>query len=342
MVTSFGRRAFTLIELLVVIAIIAILIALLVPAVQKVREAASRTQCINNMKQVGLATHGYHDAYKGFPPGNDPNWGPHWYWTWMAFILPYIEEGSMWTEANNIAGFGAGANFDPWALGDTALGGVAGYANPILGQQPYCYKCPSDPRGLIAQNNTAVTGVNGPIGFTSYYGNAGLDGFSGDPNPLGVLFSPTVSVPNPQFPGYQMAPQANLTIVAITDGTSNTVLAGERPPSSDMNFGWWFAGYGFDGSSIGCGLLGGNELNYMNTGIPEYYGINCPATAVNFQNGNLLNPCDQVHHWSQHPGGANFLFCDGSVQFIHYDITTAAYQAIFTRAGGEEVDPTAF
>ena len=100
--------AFTLIELLVVIAIIGVLISLLLPAVQKVREAANRTQCLNNCKQMGLALHNYHDTYKRFPPGLDTGIRPYrappsqgWtaYWSWLAYILPFIEQDNLWNQA---------------------------------------------------------------------------------------------------------------------------------------------------------------------------------------------------------------------------------------------------
>src|SRR5882672_5693188 len=108
MIRMSRRSGFTLIELLVVIAIIGVLISLLLPAVQKVREAANRTQCLNNMKQMGLALHNYHDTYKRFPPALDSSLLPYrpapysgWtpYWSWMAYILPFIEQDNLWNQA---------------------------------------------------------------------------------------------------------------------------------------------------------------------------------------------------------------------------------------------------
>src|SRR5580704_11426634 len=152
-VRSKSRSAFTLIELLVVIAIIAILIALLVPAVQKVREAAARTQCVNNLKQIGLATHNFHDTYKRFPSSFDlplPGWpntanGKFPYLSWMGQILPFVEQQPL---ANTIPKeYIREAN--PW-------GNFAGTTLPHigLGTGMSLYTCPSEQRGIITQQFT--------------------------------------------------------------------------------------------------------------------------------------------------------------------------------------------
>jgi prepilin-type N-terminal cleavage/methylation domain-containing protein/prepilin-type processing-associated H-X9-DG protein len=298
------RRAFTLIELLVVIAIIAILIALLVPAVQKVRAAAARAQCVNNMKQIGIAMHSYHGAKKTLPSGANPIQNSFWYWSWMSSILPYIDQAPLSAEAIAFANAG---NSDPWAP-----------ANPALGVVIRTFICPADPRESIATTNTAVTGVNGPVAFTCYLGNAGTTSTAHD----GVLFN-----------------SSGIKLTAITDGTSNTLMAGERPPSEDLDFGWWFAGYGYDGSAVGDNLMATNDPNYPQTlwtewGIGGTNGQMCPTTNIGFRPGKASNPCDQTHFWSQHVTGANFLFCDGAVRFLSYDANNVLI-ALGTRNGSE-------
>jgi prepilin-type N-terminal cleavage/methylation domain-containing protein len=267
------RHGFTLIELLVVIAIIAILIGLLVPAVQKVREAAARAQCQNNLKQMGLAVHGYHDTNKKFPPALVTTLVPNtqaqakivwWYASWMARVLPYVEQqplgNTIQPEYNRYYG--------PW--GDS--GSNAPHVG--LGTGLPLFTCPSDPRGQVVASVT-VYKPNTQVAFTCYLGNSGLNSRTMD----GVIFK-----------------EGNVKMLAITDGTSNTLLIGERPPSQDLNFGWWYAGAGFydaatpappAGRQVGIGdvILGAREQYYIldstdGVGGP---GKTCAAAYMSFQ-----------------------------------------------------------
>jgi prepilin-type N-terminal cleavage/methylation domain-containing protein/prepilin-type processing-associated H-X9-DG protein len=308
------RRGFTLIELLVVIAIIGILIALLLPAVQKVREAANRTKCANNLKQIALACHNYHDTYNSLPPGsNDLDPGPpdppnyHLYWSWMASILPYVEQQNLYKQADDFAHGLLGVPLptcytNPW--------GPPG--NPTQRAVVSVYTCPADNRQLTASYAPGQPGQDDTIdiAFTGYLGCNGTNLNFRD----GVLFS-----------------DSSIAFKDITDGLSNTLLAGERPPSTDLVFGWWFDGWGQNGTGSSDVVLGVKELNRQ-TG----YG-SCPRGPYTFMQGELNNNCDQFHFWSLHSGGANFLFCDGSVHFVPYS-AASVLPAMATRAMGEPVE----
>jgi prepilin-type N-terminal cleavage/methylation domain-containing protein/prepilin-type processing-associated H-X9-DG protein len=311
---SARRRGFTLIELLVVIAIIGILIALLLPAVQKVREAANRTKCVNNLKQIGLALHNYHDTNGTLPPGTN-NWTPtsdppsyHFYWSWMALILPFVEQQNLFKEADDFAHVGT-----QW---QNPYGENGQPANPAQYTPLPVYQCPSDNRVLVA--SLAGDGIGGPltldVAFTSFLGVNGKNLNSRD----GVLYLNSL-----------------VRFSEVSDGLSNTLFVGERPPSTDLEFGWWFDGAGQAIGSTNYGscdvVLGTEELNR------DY--SSCPRGPYMFKAGDLNNNCDQFHFWSLHPGGANFLFGDASVHFVPYT-AASILSAMGTRAGGEAVEFT--
>lgn len=294
MSTSLRRRAFTLIELLVVIAIIAILIGLLIPAVQKVRVAMARTQCLNNMKQMGLAVHTYHNTYKVVPSAFDSPNAPWRYVSWMGRILPYIDQTALYNQidAKEKAGY-----WYPWDNNNY----------PALATPMPIYNCPADTRGAQVTN---VTGLN--VAFTGYLGVSGINYRNRD----GVFIT-----------------NARISLNHITDGVSSTLMIGERPPSSDLWFGWWFAGWGQAGDGSCDVVLGVSELT--NFTYTSYAPTCANNTVYPFGPGTYANPCDTFHYWSMHPGGANFVFCDGSARFFTYDTTNATLNALATRNAGD-------
>jgi prepilin-type N-terminal cleavage/methylation domain-containing protein len=306
------RSGFTLIELLVVIAIIGILIALLLPAVQKVRDAANRIKCENNLKQIGVALHNYHDTYGVLPAGTNhhtptdtPPLGPdyHTYWSWMAQILPYVEQQNLYKQADDWARIGTHWN-DPWGPP----------SNPAQYTPMPVYSCPNDSRDLTASFAPGQPGGSDSIdvAFDGYLGVNGLDHLHHE----GVFFQ-----------------DSNIAFKDITDGLSNTLFVGERPASEDLVFGWWFDGWGQNGTGSSDVVLGVRELNRQSG-----YGY-CPRGPYMFKPGDLNNNCDQFHFWSLHAGGANFLFGDASVHFIPYSADNIL-PALATRAGGEVVQFT--
>jgi prepilin-type N-terminal cleavage/methylation domain-containing protein/prepilin-type processing-associated H-X9-DG protein len=294
------KRAFTLIELLVVLFIVAILIGLLLPAVQKVRDAAHRLQCQNNLKQIGLALHGYHDSNNSFPPTFSTQLQP--YVSWQARILPYVDQEALWQQSQQAYQ----SQKWPWASPPHPNGAVV-----------KLFRCPADPGDLGTAtvtffNPNPLSAHPGQItlqvAFTSYLGNEGLNLNSRD----GVF-----------------AADAPVNLNDLTDGASNTLLAGERPPSMDLTHGWWYAGPGQRVTGSTDVVLGAAELNVIR---PD-----CPVGPYAFGPGAPGNPCDVFHYWSQHPGGANFLLGDGAVRFVSYSSVPTLLPALATRRGGEVV-----
>jgi prepilin-type N-terminal cleavage/methylation domain-containing protein/prepilin-type processing-associated H-X9-DG protein len=242
-------RAFTLIELLVVIAIIAVLIGLLLPAVQKVRAAAARSQCQNNLKQMGLAMHAYHDTYHAFPPAFDAN-----NYGWAVWILPFVEQENLYKA------------IDP-------TGGAALAVNPLTAQKLAVYACPSDP----------TPGVN------PYFAGYARSNY---------VVSEQVSDGRSAIP-----------MSYVTDGTSNTMMIGERDALNQVGALW----PGRDTVTAGAGVASviGRPTWPINT--PYAGGTPCCT-------GDTAANCTRFAWASLHTGGANFAFCDGSVHFLHNGI----------------------
>jgi prepilin-type N-terminal cleavage/methylation domain-containing protein/prepilin-type processing-associated H-X9-DG protein len=290
------RRAFTLIELLVVIAIIGVLIALLLPAVQRIREAANRVSCANNLKQLALAAHNYHDANRVFPPGYYRAPGP---WlevrvvTLYVGLLPFIEQDNLERHWDYLR---YGNNLGPYPVA-TASHVIA------------LAVCPSDdlPWPAVDQNDTTASPRH--WGLVSYGGNAGTRASGGETKD-GIFFQASA-----------------VRIGDVTDGTSNTLLFGERrhrdphydrlcPRDPIGTNGWW--------------AYAGSADVLLGAAVPVNYQV--PVTAAS---------CDEVKadrlcaFGSRHSGGANFALVDGSVRFLTNTMPLTMLQSLSTRAGGE-------
>jgi prepilin-type N-terminal cleavage/methylation domain-containing protein/prepilin-type processing-associated H-X9-DG protein len=403
------RTGFTLIELLVVIAIIAVLIALLVPAVQKVREAANRSQCENNLKQMALGCHNYHNDFKAFPPGGDTKYGM----SWMVYILPYIEQLAIYevVQPQFINSLTFVNTTSPSA---TITGNYfptsKPFSNGAAGVPIKTFNCPSDPRGLNQMTDTADAAnylhyTNNPssnytssTAMTDYVGIAGISvssityqgALSIQKQPLltfptmpaastlGIfnnttgttLFSNTAISASPFSVGYA---GNTVSLTQITDGSSNTLMIGERPYITPPTTGFENDGgtytswdnWGYNSAPMGYYIYSGGVQFDTVTGVSNTLAVapftfypgnaNCPGVTgttsvsnigtggpfyykgTDFSGKPLLvtNPCSFNYIWSLHTGGSNFALADGSVRFVTYGISTTTLNAASTYAGND-------
>ncbi len=294
------RSAFTLLELLVVIAILGLLTGLLLGAVQKVRAAAARADCQNRLKQLALAAHNSHDAQRHFPTGRVPQRTPAvpGEWTgsgWPSQLLPHLEQSGL---------YGTIGPAFAKTIDITSNPPHAGMAVVVK-----AFLCPTD--GRITQP-VVPTIYTFPVACTSYLGVSGTRLRRAD----GVFFN-----------------DSRTRIADIPDGTSNTLLFGERPPDPGFALGWWYAGYGLDLNGTFEFLMGVAEPDPVPVTLPP-----CGVPTMSFgPAGGFDDRCAPFHYWSPHGGGANFAFADGSVRFLSY-AAASVVPALSTRAGGEVVE----
>jgi prepilin-type N-terminal cleavage/methylation domain-containing protein/prepilin-type processing-associated H-X9-DG protein len=316
---SVTRSAFTLLELLVVIGIIATLMALVVPAVQKVREAANRMHCGSNLRQLAMAVHTYEAAHKRFPYGTvgpykpvagQPNygWGPDSRgWSWLARLLPYVEESNLYQQG--------------------------GIPLKTLRQSGICDKrvalflCPSDTAYNAPPRLDAGNLAGFPVGHTNYKGVSGANWGEdkGEGKTLNTIYKNRGA--NGSWDGliegdgamFRADERARINLLAIHDGTSSTFLIGEDVPERNLWCSWPYAN--------------------------NAYGTCAVPPNVRKPDGTYYNPLFWHYTWSfrsSHPNGLQFAFADGSVRFIRSDINLAAYRALATIRGTEAIDVRQF
>lgn len=306
-----ARKGFTLIELLVVITIIAILIALLLPAVQMIREAANRTQCQNNFRQLGLALQNYHSSLGSFPPSTTSKKKQH---TFVPHLFAYIEQQALHDDYRWDKHWHDKPNRDYIKI-----------RLPVM-------ECPSTP---ISQRVTKikVKGKNLTLASSDY--NA-LSSVSGDAKKIGLI-------KNLKKPEGAMGNNTSIRMADVRDGASNTAVLAEDAGRPEH---WVRGRRGPDNTSNGCGnfdVSGGvvRGAGWANTegGIPMHTftedGLKCPgACAVNCTNNNET--------FSFHPGGVNVVFLDGSVHFLNDSIPVRIYAALITIRNGEVIPGDSF
>lgn len=298
------RSALSLLEVLVIAAIIAVMLGLLLPAVQKVREAACRLRCRSNLRQLGMALHMHHDQFDKFPQAYNEFWNffpptdepeppdPRPRRSWAVLILPFIEQQ------------------------DLQRSGAKNFQKHLV----ELFACPSDPRSRQTSPGGSFGFLGDQFGLTSYLAVEGSLYDTG----------PDPSLVNARLGGRKdgvIHRSADTRFADITDGASNTLLLGERPPSPTpaLEWGWW-SWSAYD-----------SALAVVDRRLFPYPG--CPSPAI-YGPGSLHQPCDATHFWSVHSSGGQWLFADGSARFLGYS-AAALLPGLASRNGGE-TDPSAY
>lgn len=306
------KFGFTLVELLVVIAIIGILVGLLLPAVQAAREAARRMQCINNLKQYGLALHNYHDVYRTFPIGSaGPPWGIAPRMSWQVRILPFIEQDALYSQVDMTQDIRSNV-----------------FVREI---SPPFVRCPSDDFPDLFQG----------IAQTNYGGSAGSQHINGNDPTCNIFSNFEADLPggNPRFgrtanksqvSGIISAGTANIRIGDVKDGTSNTLLVGEILPACANPNGW-----------AGAWTHWGSVTNATSTITPLNEFTSCQGS-TRITDPNCTGPSGRTTQWnrgfkSRHTGGCQFALADGSARFISETIDHVLYQFLGGRSDGNVV-----
>lgn len=347
-------KGFTLIELLVVIAIIAVLISLLLPAVQSAREAARRAQCVNNLKQIGLALHNYHSTHDSFPPGASvtmsalPSTFYQWNnWSAQSLLLGFTEQTQLYNAAN--------FNFAVWHRGRTPMGYAANLT--VFNSKVAQYLCPSD--GQAGKSNTnsyfasvgpntqasGMSSINGSTGQATKGGSPGLFCYSwnygirdctdGSSNTIAfaeALVSPQGSTKMTRRTGMVNVSGSRyyhaFDTPARTRNTMALIANCDRKWPSTTSAGGDFP------NSIGArwsmGVMGWTMFSTILTPNEKPYSacrVGCPRCGID--NTNIMSAT------SEHPGGVNVCMGDGSVKFIKNSINRQTWVALGTKAGGE-------